>query len=286
MRPTLNTVLLSFAVIACPRLTAQDRSCSTVMSTPAASITFLEEQKDTRQSPCISSVIKHLGQAHDVAAVHILAGGQPLRFLQRWGPRSSVTGFSGLKELHCGWVQPSATLLRQAHGKVDLHASQSGDARVDARAGASAGAVAVEQLSKLCLRRSGRDAHQSVGRDSYENPDAVCMSPHLCKKTQRWATRPISSASMVPQENVNNNGWVNIGPNAVMASEFTNSDGTYDDAPLGICASSTFSTNVTQAVQISVSNTGYSVRTNNLTITGSSAGHGSITNGSDISQTR
>jgi hypothetical protein len=72
----------------------------------------------------------------------------------------------------------------------------------------------------------------------------------------------------------------------VMASEFTNSDGTYDDAPLGICASSTFSTNVTQAVQISVSNTGYSVRTNNLTITGSSAGHGSITNGSDISQTR
>src|SRR5579859_324833 len=72
MRPTLNTVLLSFAVIACPRLTAQDRSCSTVMSTPAASITFLEEQKDTRQSPCISSVIKHLGEAHDVAAVHIL----------------------------------------------------------------------------------------------------------------------------------------------------------------------------------------------------------------------
>ena len=33
-----------------------------------------------------------------------------LRSIEAGGPRSDVTGFSGLKELHCGCVQPSATL--------------------------------------------------------------------------------------------------------------------------------------------------------------------------------
>lgn len=70
MKRTLIVLVLTIA--AYPPSEAQDESCSAVMSTSASSITFLEEQKDTRQSPCISSVIKHLGQAHDVAAVHIL----------------------------------------------------------------------------------------------------------------------------------------------------------------------------------------------------------------------
>jgi hypothetical protein len=42
------------------------------MSTPSGSITFLEQQKGARQSPCISSVIKRLGQNRDVHAVHLL----------------------------------------------------------------------------------------------------------------------------------------------------------------------------------------------------------------------
>jgi hypothetical protein len=73
MRPTLNAAFLFFAITACPRLTAQDQSCSTVMSTPALSIAFLEEQKDIRQSPCISSAIRQLGRAHDAEATRILA---------------------------------------------------------------------------------------------------------------------------------------------------------------------------------------------------------------------
>jgi hypothetical protein len=70
MKRTLIVLVLTIAAYSPSE--AQDESCSAVMSTSASSITFLEEQKDTRQSPCISSVIKHLGQAHDVAAVHIL----------------------------------------------------------------------------------------------------------------------------------------------------------------------------------------------------------------------
>ena len=68
MRPMLSALLLFFAITACPRLTAQDQSCSTVTSTPAVSIAFLEEQKDIRQSPCISSAIRQLGLAHDAEA--------------------------------------------------------------------------------------------------------------------------------------------------------------------------------------------------------------------------
>jgi hypothetical protein len=53
--------------------TAQSESCSDVTSTSATSIKFLEEQKDTRESSCIRSVIRRLGRAHEVRAMHILA---------------------------------------------------------------------------------------------------------------------------------------------------------------------------------------------------------------------
>jgi len=89
----------------------------------------------------------------------------------------------------------------------------------------------------------------------------------------------ISSSSMVPQEFVNGVGPGNIVPN-------TNADGTYVDMPIGTCAQKVFTISETQAVQIAISSNAYSVRTNNFTITGTSAGHGSITNGSDISKTR
>jgi|SRR5712671_2478927 len=70
MKPSV--VLLAIAITACSPLAAQEPLCSTFMSTSASSIKFLEEQRDTRQSPCISSVIKQLGQAHDVDAARVL----------------------------------------------------------------------------------------------------------------------------------------------------------------------------------------------------------------------
>jgi hypothetical protein len=68
----LSLLVLGFTIMAYLPLTAQEQSCSAVISTPSASITFLEQQKGARQSPCISSVIKRLGQNRDVHAVHLL----------------------------------------------------------------------------------------------------------------------------------------------------------------------------------------------------------------------
>ncbi len=99
-------------------------------------------------------------------------------------------------------------------------------------------------------------------------------------------TTAIQSAAMIPQESVNGSGWGDIGPNMGMATEFTDSDGTYHDAPVGICAVVGFSTTVTQAVRMEITGSFYNVRTNSFTIIGSSPGHGSISNGSDVSKTR
>lgn len=66
-------IVLGILVAMCFHLAAQDESCSSVMRSPAASITFLEAQRFRRQSSCISTVIKHLGQVHEVAAAHVLA---------------------------------------------------------------------------------------------------------------------------------------------------------------------------------------------------------------------
>ena len=97
----------------------------------------------------------------------------------------------------------------------------------------------------------------------------------------------IPSAVMIPQENINGGGWANIGPSpGFMTTEFTDADGTYHDGPVGICSAVAFSTTLTQAVRIAVTGSFYNVRTNPFTISGSSPGHGSISNGSDISKTR
>ncbi len=96
----------------------------------------------------------------------------------------------------------------------------------------------------------------------------------------------IQSADMVPQESINGTAYVNIGPDAVMTSQFTDADGTYHDAPVGTCSISSFSQPFTQVVRIGTNGTNYSVRTNSFTVSGSTAGHGSITNGSDIVKSR
>src|SRR5579863_970295 len=66
----------------------------------------------------------------------------------------------------------------QTDREAALHAPESGGARI----GAGSGAVAVEQLSKLRFRGSGRGANQSVGRGQAKNRDAGGLSPHLYKE--------------------------------------------------------------------------------------------------------
>jgi len=66
----------------------------------------------------------------------------------------------------------------QTDREAALHAPESGGARI----GTGSGAVAVEQLSKLRFRGSGRGANQSVGRGQAKNRDASGLSPHLYKE--------------------------------------------------------------------------------------------------------
>jgi hypothetical protein len=134
-----------------------------------------------------------------------------------------------------------------------------------------------------------------------------CMGPHLCQnrkggpatgtdygihvdiryQVQDQNKAAIASSTMIPQESVNNSGYMNIGPNIDMTTQFTAADGTYHDAPVGICATTSFSQAVvTQLVRMGVAGSFYNVRTNSFTANGPSSGHGSITNGSDINATR
>ena len=92
----LSLSLLVFTV-AGQLLLAQTEPCSDVMGTSLNSITFLEEQKDTRRSPCISDVIKQLGQSRDVSAVHALVG-----YLDFVDPatRPKPNGFSDVRPVY------------------------------------------------------------------------------------------------------------------------------------------------------------------------------------------
>jgi len=72
MSHRLFLVVIGFALTTNTPAMAQDRSCSAFTSSPAASIAFLEEQVDVRQSPCITTVIRQLGRAHSSDAVPVL----------------------------------------------------------------------------------------------------------------------------------------------------------------------------------------------------------------------
>ena len=54
---------------------AQDAACTTLKNKDAKFLRgFLEEQQSLRQSSCLASVIKQLGQIGDVEAIHLLVG--------------------------------------------------------------------------------------------------------------------------------------------------------------------------------------------------------------------
>jgi hypothetical protein len=106
----------------------------------------------------------------------------------------------------------------------------------------------------------------------------------------------ISSFMMEPQEKDPDLGltnWGDIGPsNYPGTSKFTDGNGQFWDAPLGVCSNSgPFTESDTQYISILLKGTSYSVnggavRTNAWSTTSSFPGHGSITNNGDISKSR
>ncbi len=111
----------------------------------------------------------------------------------------------------------------------------------------------------------------------------------------------IMSSSMEPAEFISNsklNGqpfpsydstqFEDIGPNAYPGtSQFTDANGQFLDAPVGFCANqSGFMFSFTQRIAIPINNSLYTVRSNDISVTPGTVGHGSITNNSDISANR
>jgi len=111
----------------------------------------------------------------------------------------------------------------------------------------------------------------------------------------------IQTDKMEPQEKVTSevlNGtslgdpvptFTDIGPSRITGtSQFTDSNGEFLDAPFGICEPFAISSyTFTQTIRVLASNQNpYVVKTHNLTATGTTAGHGTITNGSDVQSSR
>lgn len=111
----------------------------------------------------------------------------------------------------------------------------------------------------------------------------------------------IATNDMEPQETVTNevlNGtplgdpvptFSDIGPSRITGTtQFTNTSGQFLDAPYGICEPFSISSyTFTQLIRVLASNQNpYVLRTNNITVTGATAGHGTISNGGDISSSR
>ena len=81
--------------------------------------------------------------------------------------------------------------------------------------------------------------------------------------------------------------WSDVGPSRISGtSQFTSSSGQFLDAPYGACADIPFTYTFKQQISILLKGKRYTVRTHNLTVSSSSQGHGTITNGSDVQKTR
>lgn len=99
---------------------------------------------------------------------------------------------------------------------------------------------------------------------------------------------------LIPLEDVKfqSDPWVydrEIGPDPgyPTSSRFLNDAGQFHDVPVGTCANFAFNFQTRQIISIQAGNKDYLVRGETVfTKIGSSPGHGSITNGSDVSASR
>jgi hypothetical protein len=103
--------------------------------------------------------------------------------------------------------------------------------------------------------------------------------------------QPLKNATMVPHEHVVHSTGdvvdVDICPSRISTcTHTTQADGTFHDAPYGVCADIPFVHSWKQDITMILNGTSYAVRTNNVGISSSSSGHGSISNGGDIQKSR
>jgi hypothetical protein len=69
----MKTALIILSLAVCLPSAAQDNSCAVLRKAGSTGARkFLEQQSVIRRSTCITSMIKRLGDCHDVKAVHVL----------------------------------------------------------------------------------------------------------------------------------------------------------------------------------------------------------------------
>jgi hypothetical protein len=116
---------------------------------------------------------------------------------------------------------------------------------------------------------------------------AVIEIAALCSQADTSMSRRLSRIGQLGHGSPN---WKDIGPSRITGtSKFTDGTGKFLDTPYGLCWPSNFTAyTFTQPISILLHNTRYPVRTNNVTVSGTSQGHGSITNGTggDIQKSR
>ncbi len=106
---------------------------------------------------------------------------------------------------------------------------------------------------------------------------------------QQSPPQAIANSTMVPHETADLLPPIDgdICPSRVSTCTHTTApDGTWHDAPLEACFNKPFSISFSQTISMIVGTVRYTVRTNDITISSTGSGHGSISNGSDISRTR
>ena len=103
--------------------------------------------------------------------------------------------------------------------------------------------------------------------------------------------QPIMSTGMIPHEHIvhadGTSSDGNIGPSRISTTSLTtDSSGAFHDAPVGVCGTDTFSVSISQDISLIVGNASFTIRHNPFSISSTGLGHGSITNGSDVSAMR
>jgi hypothetical protein len=85
---------------------------------------------------------------------------------------------------------------------------------------------------------------------------------------------------------LHNGGYTNIVPTYISTtSATTRADGTFDDAPVGICQALPFTSPLTstQTIQVLLNGQPYKIRTNNWKFSSTNlTNHGTVTNGGDV----
>lgn len=157
MAQRLFLTFLAFALVAKSQVMAEDRSCSAFIVSPAASISFLEQQIDIRESPCITTVITQLDRARTTEAIAVL-----IRYLDFVDPATAPTP-DGFADKRPDYPAIGALFLIGKAATANLLA-------------------AIQASESPIIRRNAAKAYQAIYRDN------LALGIHILRTSELVAT--------------------------------------------------------------------------------------------------